>query len=102
MQILKPKLYRITEKAFKLKKNSLKKAFTDLKERHGYSDEKIKETIQECVLYCQTNKMDTNQDFLVAFNLYVSCLNIGGINGSPESSEDYEKRKQIFSALKKY
>lgn len=79
--ILKPKLYRQTEKSFKLPKNSLKKAFEDLKKKHGYSDQKIVETIQECALYCQANKMDTNKDFLVAMTLYVSCLN------NPKKSE---------------
>jgi hypothetical protein len=77
MSFLKPKLHRTTEKAFKLKKNSLKQAFEDLKNKHGYSDEKIVETVKECVKYCQAygNSKDDNIYFLSAFNLYVSCLN---------------------------
>lgn len=71
----KPKLHRETEKHFKLPKNSLLKAFTDLREKHGYSDQKIIETVGECVEYCKFNNQDDNHSFLVAFNLYVSCLN---------------------------
>jgi hypothetical protein len=79
--IFQTKLHRTTEKAFKLKKNSLKQAFEDLKTRHGYSDEKIVATIKECVQYCKAYGNDTNIHFLTAFNLYVSCLN------NPKKSE---------------
>jgi NAD(P)H-nitrite reductase large subunit len=75
MSFLNPKLHRTTEKAFKLKKNSLKQPFEDLKVRHGYNDEKILQTVKECVKYCEFNGTKTNIDFLIAFNYYVSCLN---------------------------
>jgi hypothetical protein len=80
--IFKRKLHRTTEKAFKLKKNSLKPAFEDLKLKHGYSDQQIIETVKECVKYCKAYGNDTNIYFLSAFNLYVSCLN------NPKKSEN--------------
>lgn len=71
MQIFNHKINREIEKALKLEKNSLKKPCVDLKEKHKFTDQDIKRIAIECANYC----LENGNDFTVAFNLYVSCLN---------------------------
>ncbi len=71
MDIFKPKLHRHLEKGFKLQKNSLKKPFETLKEKHRFTDVDILRIANECATYCIENETD----YVVSFNLYVSCLN---------------------------
>jgi hypothetical protein len=71
MLIFKTKLHRITERHFKLKKNSLKKPFETLKLKHGLKDADLLRIADECGSYCEENKTD----YVVSFNMYVSCLN---------------------------
>jgi hypothetical protein len=70
-ELLKRPLHRKIERAFQLKKGVLKKAVSDLKERHKLSDTQVLERSKECSQYCLENEVD----YTVAFNFYVSCLN---------------------------
>lgn len=70
MDIFKRKLHRTLERGLKLKKNSLKKPFETLKEKYRFTDPDILRVANECATYCIENKTD----YVVAFNLYVSCL----------------------------
>jgi chromosome segregation and condensation protein ScpB len=71
MTIFKRPLHRKIERAFKCKKDSLQKAVSDLKTKYQFDDYDIVEKAKECAQYCIDNKAD----FVIAFNLYVSCLN---------------------------
>lgn len=71
MLLLKTKLHRRLEKAFKLKKGSLKKSIEDLKTKHKFEDSDVLRIADECASYCIAN--DT--DYAVSFAFYVSCLN---------------------------
>jgi uncharacterized protein YfbU (UPF0304 family) len=71
MNIIKRKLHRTIERGFKLKKNSLKKAFETLKEKHRFEEVDILRIANECATY----SIDNEVDYVVAFNFYVSCLN---------------------------
>jgi isopropylmalate/homocitrate/citramalate synthase len=71
MALFKRKLHRTIEKAFKLKKDSLKVAIDSLKTKHKFTEEDILLKAKECAEYC----IENNNDFVIAFNLYVSCLN---------------------------
>lgn len=75
MKLFDRKLHREIEKAFKLKKNSCEKAVSDLKEKHKKTQDEILDIVKECVEYCKFHNQDSSLGFLVAFNLYVSCLN---------------------------
>jgi hypothetical protein len=69
--IFKRKLHRAIERTFGAKKNSLKNACETLKLKYKFTDQDIIRITAECEAYCKEN----NNDFAVAFNLYVSCLN---------------------------
>jgi hypothetical protein len=71
MGIFKKPFHRKLERAFKLKSGSLKKAVSELKEKHNFTEQEILVKAKECAEYCIQNK----NPFDVAFNLYVSCLN---------------------------
>lgn len=71
MVSLKRPLHRKLERLFKLKSGSLKQAVKDLREKHKFDDQLILVRAKECAEYCIENK----NDFAIAFNLYVSCLN---------------------------
>jgi hypothetical protein len=68
--LLKTKLHRRVEKAFKLKKNILKVPIETLQDKFKFTDSDVLQAAKECAEYCIENK----NDFHVVFNLYVSCL----------------------------
>jgi hypothetical protein len=68
--ILKTKLHRKIEKAFKVKKGSLQVAIETLKTKYQFTDDDVLRIAKECAEYC----IENNNDYVVAFNLYVSCL----------------------------
>lgn len=73
--MFKTKLHRKVEKSLGLKKNSLQIAFRDLKEKHQYTDLMVAEAARSCAEYCKFYGNNEKDDFVTAFNLFVSCLN---------------------------
>lgn len=71
VKLLKRPLHRKIERAFKLKSGALKTPVSDLKEKFKFSDQDVILKAKECAEYC----IENNNDFVIAFNLYVSCLN---------------------------